>query len=151
MAGSLNKVSLIGNVGKDPDIRSTQDGREVVTFSLATSESWRDKITGERREKTEWHRIVVFSPHLITIIKNHLHKGSKVYIEGSLQTRKWSDQSGIEKYTTEVVIQAYSGMLVLLTPKGDEGGAFSEQNPSFQNKNRNDYEIEEEQEDQIPF
>ncbi len=121
MAGSLNKVTLIGNVGKDPEVRSMQDGREVASFTLATSDVWKDKGTGERREKTEWHRIVVFSQPLINVIKNYITKGSKLYIEGALQTRKWTDQQGVEKYTTEIVLQAYSGTVVMLDSKG--GGA----------------------------
>jgi single-strand DNA-binding protein len=121
MAGSLNKVTLIGNVGKDPEIRSMQDGREVASFSLATSDIWKDKVSGEKREKTEWHRIVVFSQPLINLIKNYISKGSKLYVEGALQTRKWTDQQGVEKYTTEIVLQAYSGAIMMLDGKGNGG------------------------------
>ena len=111
---SLNKVTLIGNVGQDPEIRSTQDGRELANFSLATTENWKDKNTGERQSKTEWHRIVVFSQGLVGVIKNYVKKGSKLYIEGALQTRKWTDKSGIEKYTTEIVLQNYNSNLQIL-------------------------------------
>jgi single-strand DNA-binding protein len=114
MAMSLNKVTLIGNLGKDPEIRSTQDGREIASFSIATTETWRDKASGEKKEKTEWHRIVVFAQPLVNIVKNYIHKGSKLYIEGALHTRKWTDQSGAEKYTTEVVLQSYNSTLMLL-------------------------------------
>jgi len=120
MAGSVNKVILIGNLGNDPDIRSMQDGRKVANLSIATSESWRDKNSGERREKTEWHRVVVFSDGLIRVIEQYLRKGSKVYVEGALQTRKWTDQSGQDKYTTEVVLQNYGGTLTMLD--GRSGG-----------------------------
>ncbi|MBS0236481.1 MAG: single-stranded DNA-binding protein [Proteobacteria bacterium] len=122
MAGSVNKVTLVGNVGRDPEIRSTQHGGEIANFSVATSDVWRDKATGERREKTEWHRVVVFSPALVNIIKNYVHKGSRVYVEGSLQTRKWSDASGVERNTTEIVLQAYNSTIVLLDSKGSGSG-----------------------------
>lgn len=111
---SLNKVTLIGNVGQDPEIRSTQDGREIANFSLATTENWKDKNTGEKQVKTEWHRITVFSQGLVGVIKNYVKKGSKLYIEGQLQTRKWTDKSGIEKYTTEIVLQNYNSNLQIL-------------------------------------
>jgi single-strand DNA-binding protein len=122
MAGSVNKVILVGNLGRDPEVRSTQDGREVANFTLATSESWKDRNTGERKEKTEWHRIVIFNDGLINIVKNYLKKGSKVYIEGQLQTRKWTDQSGQEKFTTEVVLQGFGSQLTMLDPRTREGG-----------------------------
>ena len=111
MAGSVNKVILIGNLGKDPEIRRTQDGRPIANLSVATSESWRDKATGERREKTEWHRVVIFNEGLCRIAEQYLKKGSKVYLEGSLQTRKWQDQSGQDKYSTEVVLQGFNSQL----------------------------------------
>lgn len=120
MAGSLNKVILVGNVGKDPEIRSSNDGREIATFSLATSDTWRDKATGEKRERTEWHRIVIFSDGLVGVVKNYVKKGSKLYVEGSLQTRKWVDNTGVEKYTTEIVLQNFSSSLILLDSKGSE-------------------------------
>lgn len=126
MAGSLNKVILIGNVGKEPEIRTTQDGREIVSFSLATSESWRDKSSGERKEKTEWHRVVIFAPPLVNIIKNYVHKGSKVYLEGALQTRKWTDQSGQEKFATEIVLQNFNSVVVLLDSRSQGSGSGSD-------------------------
>ena len=114
MSNSLNKVTLIGYVGQDPEVRSSSDGREIVVFSVATSESWNDKGSGERKERTEWHRIVVFSTGLVGVAKNYLKKGSKVYIEGALQTRKWQDQAGNDKYTTEIVMQNYGSSLIML-------------------------------------
>ncbi len=120
MAGSVNKVILIGNLGKDPEARSMGSGGEVVSFSIATSENWNDKASGERREKTEWHNIVIFNENLGRIAKQYLRKGSSVYIEGQLQTRKWQDQSGNDKYTTEVVLQRFRGELTLLG--GRDGG-----------------------------
>ncbi len=122
MAGSVNKVILIGNVGKDPEVRATQDGREIVNLSIATSESWKDRGTGERKEKTEWHRVVIFSEGLVSVCKNYLRKGSKVYLEGQLQTRKWTDKDGVEKSTTEIVLQNYNSTLTMLDGKKDEGG-----------------------------
>lgn len=129
MAGSLNKVTLIGNVGKDPEIRSMQDGREVASFSLATSDFWKDKNTGERRERTEWHRVVVFAQPLINLIKSYINKGSRLYVEGALQTRKWTDQQGVERYTTEIVLQGYGGSIVMLDSKG--GGGASHNNNDY--------------------
>ncbi|MDF1609980.1 single-stranded DNA-binding protein [Hoeflea sp. YIM 152468] len=122
MAGSVNKVILIGNLGADPDIRRTQDGRPIANLSIATSESWRDKNTGERREKTEWHRVVIFNEGLCKIAESYLKKGSKVYIEGQLQTRKWTDQSGQDKYSTEVVLQGFNGNLTMLDGRSEGGG-----------------------------
>lgn len=122
MAGSVNKVILIGNLGADPEIRHTQDGRPIANLSIATSESWRDKNTGERKEKTEWHRVVIFSEGLAKIVEQYLKKGSKVYIEGQLQTRKWQDQSGQDKYTTEVVLSGFNGTLTMLDSRNSEGG-----------------------------
>lgn len=119
MAGSVNKVILIGNLGRDPEIRRTQDGRPIANLNVATSESWRDKNSGERREKTEWHRVVIFNDGLCRVAEQYLRKGSKVYIEGQLQTRKWQDQSGVEKYSTEVVLQGYGGTLTMLDGRGD--------------------------------
>jgi single-strand DNA-binding protein len=114
MAGSVNKVILIGNVGKDPEIRRTQDGRPIANLTIATSENWRDKATGERKEKTEWHRVVIFSEPLCKIVEQYVKKGAKLYIEGQLQTRKWTDQQGVEKYSTEVVLQGFNGSLTML-------------------------------------
>ena len=117
MAGSLNKVILIGNLGKDPDIRFMPDGSKVASFSLATGETWKDKTTGERKERTEWHRITVFNERLADIVEKYVRKGTKLYIEGQLQTRKWTDQTGADRYTTEVVLGKFRGDLVILDPK----------------------------------
>lgn len=117
---SVNKVILVGNLGKDPEVRHTQDGKAIVNLSLATSESWKDKSTGERKEKTEWHRIVIFNDNLAKVAEAYLKKGSTVYIEGQLQTRKWTDKDGAEKYSTEVVLQNFKGELTMLGGKGDE-------------------------------
>jgi single-strand DNA-binding protein len=118
MAGSVNKVILVGNLGRDPEIRRTQDGRPIANLSVATSESWRDKATGERKEKTEWHRVVIFSEGLCRIAEQYLKKGAKVYLEGQLQTRKWQDKDGHEKYTTEVVLQGFNSQLTMLDSRG---------------------------------
>ncbi|NQW00573.1 MAG: single-stranded DNA-binding protein [Rhodospirillales bacterium] len=125
MAGSVNKVILVGNLGRDPEIRFAQNGNKIANFSIATSESWRDKSSGERKEKTEWHRIVVFSEGLAGIAEKYLKKGSKVYIEGSLQTRKWTGNDGVEKYSTEVVLQGFNSTLTMLDGRGDGGGGGS--------------------------
>ncbi|NPU12927.1 MULTISPECIES: single-stranded DNA-binding protein [Bradyrhizobium] len=122
MAGSVNKVILVGNLGKDPEIRRTQDGRPIANLSIATSETWRDKGTGERKEKTEWHRVVIFNEGLCKVAEQYLKKGAKVYIEGALQTRKWTDQSGVEKYSTEVVLQGFNSTLTMLDGRGGGGG-----------------------------
>ena len=124
MAGSVNKVILIGNLGADPEIRRTQDGRPIANLRVATSESWRDKATGERREKTEWHRVVIFNEGLCKIVEQYLKKGSKVYLEGSLQTRKWQDKDGQDRYSTEVVLQGFNSQLTMLDKMGG-GGDFS--------------------------
>jgi single-strand DNA-binding protein len=126
MAGSINKVILVGNLGNDPEVRSTQDGREIAHLSIATSESWRDKSTGERKEKTEWHRVVVMNDNIIGVCKNYLRKGSKVYVEGSIQTRKWQDQQGQDRYTTEVILGRFNGNLTMLDGRGEGGGERSE-------------------------
>ena len=118
MAGSVNKVILIGNLGADPEIRRTQDGRPIANLRVATSESWRDKTTGERKEKTEWHRVVVFNEGLCKIIEQYLKKGSKVYLEGALQTRKWTDKDGHDRYSTEVVLQGFNSQLTMLDTRG---------------------------------
>jgi len=153
MAMSLNKVTLIGNLGKDPEIRSTQDGREIASFSIATTETWRDKASGEKKEKTEWHRIVVFSQPLVNIVKNYIHKGSKLYIEGALHTRKWTDQAGVEKYTTEVVLQSYNSTLMLLDSRNspvshDSAEAHSDKSHSMPESVS--YAVED-IDDEIPF
>src|SRR3979411_2258220 len=123
MGGSVKKVILVGNLGKDPEIRRTQDGRPIANLSVATSESWRDKTTGERKEKTEWHRVVVFNEGLCKVIEQYLKKGSKVYLEGALQTRKWTDKDGTEKYLTEGVLQGFISTLTMLDTRGGGGGA----------------------------
>ncbi|MBK5956963.1 single-stranded DNA-binding protein [Rhodoplanes elegans] len=123
MAGSVNKVILIGNLGADPEIRRTQDGRPIANLRIATSETWRDKASGERREKTEWHRVVIFNEGLCRVAEQYLKKGSKVYIEGALQTRKWQDQSGQDRYSTEVVLQGFNSVLTMLDGRGEGGGA----------------------------
>ncbi len=125
MAGSVNKVILIGNLGKDPEIRRTQDGRPIANLSVATSESWKDKTTGERREKTEWHRVVIFNEGLAKIAEQYLKKGSKVFLEGALQTRKWTDKEGVERYSTEVVLQGFNSQLTMLDRAGGGAGAGS--------------------------
>lgn len=122
MAGSVNKVILIGNLGRDPEIRHTNDGSPIAQLSIATSDTWKDRSSGERRERTEWHRVVIFNEHLCKVAENYLKKGSKVYIEGALQTRKWTDQQGVEKYTTEVVLQRFNGELTMLDGRGEGGG-----------------------------
>jgi single-strand DNA-binding protein len=114
MAGSVNKVILVGNLGRDPEIRSTQDGQRIANFTLATSESWRDRTSGERKERTEWHRVAIFNENLVGIAEKYLRKGSKVYVEGQLQTRKWTDQQGQERYTTEVALTRFKGELTML-------------------------------------
>jgi single-strand DNA-binding protein len=123
MAGSVNKVILVGNLGRDPEVRTTQDGTKIVQLNLATSETWNDRASGERKERTEWHRVVIFNDRLGEIAERYLRKGSKVYVEGALQTRKWTDQSGQEKYTTEVVIGRFRGELTLLDRAGEGAGA----------------------------
>lgn len=125
MAGSVNKVILVGNLGKDPEVRTTQDGTKIVNLTLATSETWNDRASGERKERTEWHRVVIFNERLADVAERFLRKGSKIYVEGALQTRKWTDQSGQERYTTEVVISRFRGELTMLDGRGGEGGQMS--------------------------
>ncbi len=147
MAG-LNKVFLIGNVGKDPEIRSTQDGKEIASLVLATSESWRNKSTGEKQERTEWHRVVVFSEGLVSVVKNYVKKGSKLYVEGALKTRKWTDASGQEKYTTEIVLQGYNATLNMLDSRSGQGFDMKEEKDEDQFQKSN---LMEELDDEIPF
>lgn len=135
---SLNKVTLIGNVGKDPEIRTTADGKEIANLTIATSESWKDKTTGEKKEKTEWHRVVVFNEGLTKVVKNYVKKGSKLYIEGSLQTRKWQGNDGKENYTTEIVIQGFSYTLKLLSANNNQS-------------NSNQLDLSNDLDDEIPF
>src|ERR1700710_3250323 len=122
MAGSVNKVILIGNLGKDPEIRTLGSGDRVANLRIATSETWRDKSSGERKEKTEWHQVVIFNENIVKVAENYLRKGSTVYVEGALQTRKWTDQQGVEKYSTEIVLQRFRGELTMLGGRGDGGG-----------------------------
>ncbi|MCD8563160.1 MAG: single-stranded DNA-binding protein [Alphaproteobacteria bacterium] len=136
MAGSVNKVILIGNLGQDPEIRSFQSGDRVASFSIATSESWKDKATGERKEKTEWHRVSVLNQGLVKIVESYVKKGSKVYIEGQLETRKWQDQNGQDKYTTEVVLRPFRGELTLLDSRGGSAGGYGD---SMSSGPSNDY------------
>lgn len=162
MAGSVNKVILVGNLGRDPEVRAMQSGDKVVNLSIATSESWKDKASGERKERTEWHRVVIFNQGLASVAENYLRKGSKVYVEGQLETRKWTDQSGQEKYSTEVVLRPYRGELNMLDGRsGDSGGA-----PAFQDNSMGGFDAGpsdfgggqaaapakvDEMEDEIPF
>src|SRR6266852_2475467 len=131
MAGRVNKGILVGNLGADPEVRRTQDGRPIVNLRVATSESWREKATGERKEKTEWHRVVIFSEGLAKVAEQYLKKGAKVYIEGALQTRKWTDKDGVEKYSTEVVLQGFNSTLTMLDAKGGSGGDYASGGSSF--------------------
>ena len=148
MSGSLNKVMLIGRLGQDPEVRSTQDGRSLCTFSIATSESWNDKNTGEKKEKTEWHRIVVFNEGLVNIIQQYVKKGSNVFIEGQLQTRKWEDKDGIEKYTTEVVLQGFNSTFKMLDGRNTNSIENNfDQNNSISDSGNFDADID----DDIPF
>ena len=158
MAGSVNKVILIGNVGADPEIRRTQDGRPIANLRIATSETWRDRNSGERKEKTEWHRVVVFNENIVKVCENYLRKGAKVYVEGALQTRKWTDQSGQEKYSTEIVIQKFKGELTMLdgrggdAEQGDAGGysgGFSSGPRNGSSRPREDFSAN--MDDEIPF
>lgn len=153
MSGSVNKVILVGNLGADPEIRHTQDGRAIASLRIATSESWRDKTSGERRERTEWHRVVIFNEGLAKVAEQYLHKGSKIYLEGSLQTRKWEDQNGNERYTTEVVLQGFNSTLTMLDSAGDKT---TSSGPSDADQYReasggNPERAGEELDDEIPF
>jgi len=132
MAGSVNKVIIVGNLGADPDIKRTQDGRPIVNLSVATSDSWKDKNTGERREKTEWHRVVIFSEGLCRIAESYLKKGSKVYLEGQLQTRKWQDKDGNDRWSTEVVLQNFNSTLTMLDSRNEGGGNYDKPQSSDQ-------------------
>jgi single-strand DNA-binding protein len=137
MAGSVNKVILVGNLGADPEIRRTQDGRPICNLRIATSENWRDKTTGERREKTEWHRVVIFSEPLCKVAEQYLRKGAKVYIEGQLQTRKWEDQGGQERFSTEIVLQGFNGTMTMLDGRAGAGagGGMNEETTPYDSGN----------------
>lgn len=158
MAGSVNKVILVGNLGKDPEVRHSQDGKAIVNLSLATSENWRDKQTGERKERTEWHRVVIFNENLAKIAEQYLKKGAKVYIEGQLQTRKYTDNAGVEKYSTEVVLQNYRGELTMLDGRGGggesasfSGGEFGQSSPMDRPKAGAKQNFARELDDEVPF
>jgi single-strand DNA-binding protein len=150
MAGSVNKVILIGNLGRDPEIRTMTSGAKVANLSIATSESWKDKATGERKEKTEWHRVVIFNEHIIKVAENYLNKGSKVYLEGQVETRSW-EQEGVTKYTTEIVLRPFSGELTMLDSKGDQQQENSEAPEQKQQQNPMGAPPADELEDEIPF
>jgi single-strand DNA-binding protein len=148
MSGSVNRVILVGRLGKDPEIRRMNNGDPVVNLSVATSENWRDKSSGERKEKTEWHRVVIFNDNLAKVAENYLKKGSHVYLEGSLQTRKWTDQSGQEKFSTEIVLQKFRGELTMLDGKSEGGGGgYSEPNPDATREDFRNTDLDSE----IPF
>lgn len=159
MAGSVNKVIIIGNLGRDPEVRAMQTGARVANLSIATGESWKDKNTGERREKTEWHRVVIFNDGLVTICEKYLRKGSKVYIEGQIETRKWTDQSGVEKYTTEIVLRPFRGELTMLDSRNSDGGGFGDSSQPMsagggnqgQGSSQQQAPVMDDFEDEIPF
>ena len=160
MANSLNKVTLVGNIGRDPEVRSFQNGSKVCNLSLATSERWKDKETNEPKEKTEWHRIVIFNDKLVEIIEKYIHKGSKVYVEGQLETRKWTDSSGIEKYSTEVVLRPYRGEIIFLDSKSEADDSSSNvieddnvSSSTIENESSNNSveELASDLDDDIPF
>lgn len=152
MVSSLNKVMLIGNLGRDPEIRTTSEGKEIANLSLATSDIWRDRATGEKKERTEWHRVVIFSEGLVSVVKSFAKKGSKVYVEGSLQTRKWNDSSGQEKYITEIVLQNFNSQLILLDNKnlGNGGGVESQNEYKKQTSKGGAFEYND-LDDEVPF
>jgi single-strand DNA-binding protein len=148
MSGYINKVTLVGNIGQDPVIRSTNEGKEIASLTLATSDYWKDRVTGEKKERTEWHRIVVFNENLVNVIKNYVKKGSKLYIEGSLQTRKWVDSGGIEKYTTEILLQNYSGTLIMLDSRNKSDFSAESSDSSTSQKSQFNHD---DLDDEIPF
>lgn len=153
MAGSVNKVILVGNLGRDPEVRHMQDGGKVVQLSLATSEVWKDKNSGERRDRTEWHRVVIFNDKLADVAEKYLKKGSRLYVEGQLQTRKWTDQAGLEKYTTEIVLQRYRGEMTLLDTRNDNnvGGGSVQDNTSSGSYDSGSSHDSMTLDDEIPF
>jgi single-strand DNA-binding protein len=148
MSAYVNKAILIGNLGQDPVFRTTNDGKEIASLTIATTESWKDKVSGEKKEKTEWHRVVIFNENLVNVVKNYVKKGSKLYIEGALQTRKWLDSTGVEKYTTEIVLQNYVGTLVMLDSKGKSGIESIGENGNNATKNQFAHD---DLDDEIPF
>lgn len=161
MAGSVNKVILVGNLGNDPEVRSMQNGGKVANLSIATSESWNNKNTGERQERTEWHRVVIFNEGLVRVAENYLRKGSKIYIEGQIETRKWQDQNGQDKYSTEIVLRPYRGELQMLDSRSGSGGfdqqsssmggGFGGNNNAGNTPSTNNAPARDEFEDEIPF
>lgn len=153
MSNSLNKVTLIGNLGQDPEIRTTKEGKEIAAFSIATTESWKDRSTGEKNEKTEWHKVVIFNEGLVGVIKEYVKKGSKIYLEGSLQTRKWTDNNGQEKYTTEVVLQGFSSHFIILDNKrsSDYPSTSEPRKSGTNNFKSNNFISNDDIDDEIPF
>lgn len=151
MSGSVNKVVLIGNLGRDPEVRYSPDGSKIVSMSIATSEVWRDRTTGEKRDRTEWHRVVIFNDRLAEVAEKYVKKGSKVYLEGQLQTRKWTDNTGVEKYTTEVVLSKYRGELTMLDSKGSSGGFSEHSDQTQQDTYDSDKGSSNNLDDEIPF
>lgn len=151
MAGSVNKVILIGNLGRDPEVRTMQNGGKVCNLSVATSDRWKDRTTGEPQEKTEWHRVVIFDDRLCDVAERYLQKGAKVYLEGELQTRKWQDQSGVDKYTTEVVLRKFRGQLTMLDSRGGASGGFGDQNESYGSSDAGGPPPGGDLDDEIPF
>lgn len=146
--GSINKVILVGNLGRDPEIRSMPNGDRIANLSIATSETWRDKSSGERKEKTEWHRVVIFNDNIVKVVENYVKKGSTVYIEGALQTRKWTDQQGVEKYSTEIVVSRFKGELTILGGRSEGGSSGGERTQTQQSDgHRESYDLN----DDIPF
>ena len=150
MAGSINKVILVGNIGQEPQVRTMQSGQKVVSFSLATSDRWRDRQTGEQKEQTEWHRVVIFNPSLVDVAERMLQKGTKLYLEGSLRTRKWQNQQGVDTFTTEVVLNPYAGQMIILAGAKAMDGSASSESASAQSQPREEVNIEEIAGD-IPF
>lgn len=148
---SVCKVILVGNLGRDPEIRPTQSGKEIATLNIATSESWKDKATGERKERTEWHKVVIMNDALARVARDYLKKGAKVYVEGQLQTRKWTDQQGVEKYSTEVVLQQYNGNLTILDSARTDAPAQSAHNTAKANAHQSQAPIPADLDDSIPF
>ncbi|AIL65820.1 Single-stranded DNA-binding protein [Rickettsiales bacterium Ac37b] len=154
MVGSINKAILIGNVGRDPEIRVTQNGQKIANIALATSETWRDKSSGERREKTEWHRIVIFSEGLVNIVEQYIKKGTKLYIEGAIQTRKWVDNSGVERYYTEIILQGYNSNLMILDTRNSNNNDYANNSSEAtysKNNNEHSKSFNDDLEDEIPF
>lgn len=151
MSGSINKVILIGNLGKDPEIRAMQDGKEIANLTIATSENWKDKATGERKEKTEWHRVVIFNENLVRVAKEYLKKGSKLYLEGSIVTRKWTNKEGVDQYSTEVVLQNFNGTLVLLSKKEESQSGYEVAKGSDYAQQESVSVADNELNDSIPF